>query len=586
MMDRENEGIFLLDMGACEPKSAVGEEFARGKWATVEYSIEQGRGRMLFSGPDSQAPPICLKLPVSGWYHIFIGTYRHPLFPDSCLLLKLASDPAYSRATTENFRPEKDLVSPEMLPGPADLCEAYWKSVALTEGEVILFHRPAAGSMADTIANITYVHLIPLSEEERKRAENERGRADTRRLIANFDGGQHHMWAYATTDEVRDEFQAVAGSDFGIALWGVGRSFATFYPSRIASEIDWAFGMPGVMRVGLQSVDRRRRHGFDPLAAAVECAHEAGVELYPQMRMSGEQWPPNHLQYGGPGEFQSQHPEFRCLTSEGYATRHLSQAFPEVRSKYVQLFREWVEEYGADGVCIVFCRSWPYALYEEPVLASFKELHGTDMRKLDFFDDRILDHRASFLTTLLRETRQMLDEVGAKLGRRLGTCYVVPATGYTPQDCPDLGPFTTPRSRAMDLETWVREGLVDHLVTHIESIGQPDGSDVGSILAPWVELAKDSATQVHADLYPRRQSADSMRIRALACYETGVDGLCFWDCQGRAQRLSGWAMHRLLGHREELDEMKEFADSLFRRTPLIELDGFQAQNEFCVPTDG
>ena len=38
-----------------------------------------------------------------------------------------------------------------------------------------------------------------------------------------------------------------------------------------------------------------------------------------------------------------------------------------------------------------------------------------------------------------------------------------------------------------------------------------------------------------------------MRVRAMACYAAGVDGLNFWDCQNRTTRLSGWAMHRLLG---------------------------------------
>jgi hypothetical protein len=77
-----------------------------------------------------------------------------------------------------------------------------------------------------------------------------------------------------------------------------------------------------------------------------------------------------------------------------------------------------------------------------------------------------------------------------------------------------------------------------------------------------------------------------MRTRAVACYDAGVDGLCFWDCQGRASRLSNWAMHRVLGHREELPHMKPFAESLFRLVPLLELDGYMVRDEQCRPTDG
>ena len=383
-----------------------------------------------------------------------------------------------------------------------------------------------------------------------------------------------------------DEFQALANSDFKMALWGCAGSFATRYPSRVGSEVTWSFGLPGDERTGMLGQDRYRRHGFDPLLAAVACAHEMGIEIYPQVRMMGEQLPPLHLGCDVAGDFQRQHPEFRCLTAKGYRTHHLSQAFPEVRAKYVELFREWVEDYGADGVNIIFCRSWPYVYYEEPVLRSFQEHHGEDMRKLGRFDERVLSHRAGFLTQLLREVRGMLDEVGRSQGRRLGSCYVVPGDPYTAKGCPDLGPFAAARSHAMDVETWVREGLVDHLVVHVEQGGKPDASDSAPGFRPWVELARGTGTQVYADLYPRRQSADSMRVLALACYEAGVDGLCFWDCQWRTTRLSGWSMHRLLGHRDELPGMKAFADSLFRVVPMTSLDGYMVQDADCLPTDG
>ena len=584
-MNRDDESIYLLDMAACEPRSAVSDAFEQGKWTAVPYSIGQGEGCMLFSGPDTHAPPVRLKLGMSGWHHIFVGTYTRTTADPYCLLLKLSDDPGYTRAVPEVFRPEKDLVSPEMVPGQADLCEAYWKSADLT-GREIVFHRPAAGEMAETVANIAYIRLLPASEEEQAWIQRNRTRTDTRRLLANYDSGQHHMWGYGTDREMVDEFQALAHSDFKMILWGCAGSTATFYPSKVGSEVTWSFGLPGATRRRLASLDRSHRHGFDALRSAVRCAHEVRIEIYPQVRMIGEQLPPHHLGYVGPGAFQTEHPEYRCLTREGYRTRHLSQAFPQVRAQYVALFREWVEEYDGDGVCIVFCRSWPYVLYEEPVVRSFREQYGLDMKMLDRFDERVLAHRASFLTQLLRETRAMLDEVGARRGKRLGTCYVVPADAYTAEGCPDLGPFTPTRSQGMDVVTWVKEGLVDHLVVHIEGVGSPDASDRPPVIRPYVDLAQGTDTQVYADLYPRRQSGDSMRARAIVCYEAGVDGLCFWDSHGRSSRLSGWAMHRLLGHKEELAEMKLFSEGLFRLVPLISIDGYRADHPECRPTDG
>ena len=152
-MDRDNESVYILDMARCTPAAAISSRFESGCWTAVDYSIAAGPGKMLFSGPDSAAPPLRLDPGVRGWYHVFVGTYRHHVFPDYCLLLKLASDGGYSRAVVEDFRRDKDLVSQDMILGPTDLAEAYWKSADLSD-EQIIFHRPGAGMCGQTTANI------------------------------------------------------------------------------------------------------------------------------------------------------------------------------------------------------------------------------------------------------------------------------------------------------------------------------------------------------------------------------------------------------------------------------------------------
>ena len=583
-MDRENESVYLLDMTACEPAHAISRKFEPGKWTAADYRIEPGDGSMLFSSPGSNAPPIRLNPEATGWFHIYVGTHAW-LTDQHCLLLKLSGDAGYTRMARPTFRPGKDLVPPEMVASDTDLTETFWKSADLT-GQDIIFHRPSVAMMGESIANISYIRLVPMSDAERNLYQSLRPRDDTRRLIANYDGGQHFMWGYATQQEMVDEFLSLAESDFKILLWGCARALAALYPSRVVSEEEWTPGLINT-RHALEGRDRRRRHGFDPLRSAVQAAHGIGMEIYPQVRMTGVRPPPSHLGYGGPGDFHFRHPEWLCRTVEGYDTLHLSHAFPEVRAKYVELFREWVDDYEADGVCIIFVRSFPYVFYEEPIILSFKEKYGLDMKALDRFDKRVLAHRAHYLTETLRETRRMLDEVGEKQGRRLGTCFVVPGDdSYKARGCPDLGPFTTPRSLGMDIETWVQEGLVDHLVVHLEGVGAPDASDRPPFIRPYVDLAKGTEAKVYADLYPRRQSPDSLRVRAMACYDAGVDGLGFWDCNARPMRLAEWAMHRVLGHKEDLPELKRFAEGLFRVVPLITLEGIMVQHEDCQSTDG
>jgi hypothetical protein len=587
-MDRETESIYLLDLTRCEPRSAISRAFEHGKWTAVDYEIAAGPGKMLFCGPDTSVPPLTFRLHARGWHAIYVGTFRgaRSQSDDLVLFLKLTGDPGYARSTFESFRPEKDIVPPEMVPGETDISEAYWKSADLT-GQDLILHRPEAGLHAESPTNICYIRLVPLSDAEAARAQRDRTRKETRLLIANHDSGQHTYWGYASRQDMQNEFEALRDSDFKMILWGCALGLGTFYPSRVGTEQVWTPGFRGYRAIANETRDRYRRAGFDPLRAAVDCAREIGVEIYPQVRTEGVQIPPNHLGYCGPGQLLFDHPEWRCVTREGHPARTLSHAFPEVRAKYVALLREWVEDYGADGVCIIFCRSWPYALFEEPVRRSFREKYGEDILKLHPYDDRVLAHQAGFLTQLLRETRAMLDEVGKRQGRRLGTCYVMP-TGYKLPDFPDLGPLTSCKCYGMDVETWVREGLVDHLAVHMEQVRPLDGSGAVPVLKAFKQFTDGSATKLYADLYPRRQSGDSMRIRAKTCYDAGVDGLCFWDTHGRISRLSGWAMHRMLGHRDELDtpEMERFAKSLFRCVPMRSLDGYALGGPWSLPSDG
>ncbi|MBT3343486.1 MAG: hypothetical protein HN712_28875 [Gemmatimonadetes bacterium] len=581
----DDGSTYLLDMGRAGPAEAISNRLETGCWLSVPYTVEAGEGQMLFATRQQAPPEIRLDLGVTGWHRIHIATFRHFQFAETLLLLKLASDPAFTRAAQEDFRRDKDLVAEEMIPGPMDLSEAYWKTVDLQPGEQLVLHRPMHGTMGNALANIAYVRLMPVAEDELEIFERESSpRPDTPRLMANYDGGQHLQWAYGSRAEVADEFQAFANGDFKMVLWGVARSFQTFYPSKVADPITSSPLLPGVFAAMWEAHERARTADFDPLAAAVACAHDVGLEIYPQLRMAGEKLPPIHLDAAGPGSFQTDHPEFRCLTAEGKPTRHLSHAFPEVRERYVRLFREWVEDYDADGVNILFNRSWPFALSEVPVVDSFREMYGEEMTDLDDTDVRVLRHRASFVTQTLRATRQMLDDVGRAKGRTLGLCCLVSSEVHG--GAPDAGPFSHPLYEGVDVEAWVREGLVDHLVVNIQRAGDAAGQDAAATLKPYIELARGTKTQVYADLYPRRQSGNSMRIRAKACYDAGVDGLCFWDCQKRSLRLSGWAMHRQLGHRDELGQMKPYAERLFRVVPLKCLDGFDALDPACQPTDG
>ena len=76
----------------------------------------------------------------------------------------------------------------------------------------------------------------------------------------------------------------------------------------------------------------------------------------------------------------------------------------------------------------------------------------------------------------------------------------MPVDNYGAKGCPDLGLFTGARSHGIDAETWVKEGLVDHLVVHMEVVGKPDASDKVPFIRNYVDMAKGTQTQVHVEL--------------------------------------------------------------------------------------
>jgi hypothetical protein len=161
-VDHADESVYLLDMSRCTPQEAITRVLSPTAWTAVDYTVAMGEGVMLFCPPGSEAPPIKLSLDVSGWHHMFVATYKNPMWPDYCLLVKLDSDNGYTRAVPETFRPEKDLADPDMKAGPNDLCEAYWKTANL-DHNTLIFDRSRHGSMADSVANIAYIRLVSLS---------------------------------------------------------------------------------------------------------------------------------------------------------------------------------------------------------------------------------------------------------------------------------------------------------------------------------------------------------------------------------------------------------------------------------------
>jgi len=602
---KDRPDIWLTDLTRCRPADAISRDNRDGRpgtWMAVDYEIEAAKGFMLFAKPGSKAPPLTLPLNARGWHQIRLGIYYGAgggRLDDRVLLAKLSRDAAFSRFAREDFGdPLRDGHYPEKEIDFTQIAEVFWKAADLT-GEDLIFAHPSKGTMSELETNLAYVRLVPMDKAALADWQGELPTAETKILIGNYDGGSFFQWGINQREDFLAEFQAMRDSDFGIVLYAMAYGPNTFYPSKVGE-----FMRPSGLHGHGQVLHECVANGLNPLAEAMKAAHACGVKIFPQLRIMGPQLPPHHLRADFGGKLMADHPEWLCRHPNDEPIRHLSLAFKEVRHFLVQLLREWVEDYRADGVNVLFSRSFPFVYYEQPVCDRFREKYGEDMRKLPPSDLRVQRVKASFVTQFLREVRAMLDEVGKAQERTLENCYLVPVNN-TPAVYYEFGRdseenyFVKPQTsavnksslaeclfNALDVAAWIREGLVDHLSLHLHVYGGHDGSKMQPRIREITEFAAGTQTKVYADIYPRVMPPKHFRKIAMSYYAAGADGLAFWDTHGRHSRASGWAFIKRLGHRNDLPSWEGKGDDYFRRVPLRKLDGFTVGRIFFRPRDG
>jgi len=162
-----------------------------------------------------------------------------------------------------------------------------------------------------------------------------------------------------------------------------------------------------------------------------------------------------------------------------------------------------------------------------------------------------------------------LDEVGDAQGRRIATAYHV------------MNYLDANEWLGLDIETWVKEGLVDILIpAGCHAVGAP--AALGGT-ERFADIVKDTECQLYPDSLPRIYPAPSFVPAAMAEYGAGADGLTFWDADGRMLRCSEWAVQRELGHRD-LPAGK--GSNYFRQIPLTRLHNFQMDRRNWPMTGG
>lgn len=523
-MTTENS-IYLTDMSLCEPQDALSRETRSGCWRLVDYVAEGVSGTLLYALGDADAPEIALPLGVEGWHEIHIGLWS--VGNDTCWLqVKLSDDPCFVALTREK-------------PDRYTLEECHWRTADLT-GQRLIMAQQGRGAF------VAYIRLVPLSAEAVAALQEDRARLDTRRLVAHADV------AYLTRG-IRESIEPYRHTDFRSIYWEAVYGTRCVYPTRVGE-----YGHDPYTRPVLDY----EAQGLDPLRMAVDHAHDVGLAIYPSIRVEMFGFPPPRDEETVTDFFRD-HPEWRCIDRDGTPIDRMSYAYPQVREYILDILEE-MAGYDVDGIGLLYHRGPPYLLYEEPLIEGFQAEFGLDPRELDEWDARWLAFRARTLTTLMKDLRARLDDVGARRGKRAHSALrigaVVPAE---PAEC---------RFYGLDVETWVREGLVDELIPFPDGHGErqiffdnlrmwcadpprhpiPLGYWAKVVAAHPAPASCASDCDLLPALMPRSMPSREYRRRAIEIYDAGAQGIFFWDCYNRNILTQQWATLRRLGHIEEL----------------------------------
>ncbi len=307
-------------------------------------------------------------------------------------------------------------------------------------------------------------------------AEAPKPRHGEKIIVINDDGfSAFYGGRYKTAADLRQQMLSFRETQVAVFEWCISAGSRVNYPSKVSELIGDGvtdFGRRGD-QLAAETLHRLAAEGVDTLKVVTDACHEAGMACYASLRMNGDYLSKptdDSLSRQLNSNFWREHPEFRVRGMKGEDKTKLSYAFPEVRAFKLALLRE-AAEHDIDGINLDFLRHPPFFGFDEPLKEAFRDQYQIEPATVPLEDPRWEPLRAEIMTSFLREVRQLLDKAGKHKGRHLGLSARID--------------WKDGKSLGCDVETWLRERLLDYLVVAEHSLG---GYEID--LTPFVRMAK------------------------------------------------------------------------------------------------
>ena len=321
-----------------------------------------------------------------------------------------------------------------------------------------------------------------------------------------------------TVKEYRDIVGWIVTAQPGVLAQNVGLPDPVSYRSEVATSYDKYVGGHIAEAVGAL-----RKAGTDQLALSIEVCREQGVLIVASYRMNSEDYGKRQLDLS---DFGRAHKDWAIA-----GRNCLDPAVPEVYGHRTAIFREVAENYDIDGIEFDFKRSH------------------------HMISDPLKNH--TILTQMVRDTRKMLDEVARRKGRKkliLGVrVEPILAGELDHEEFPGVRSGApgnrSCRNSGLDVETWIKEGLVDYvcptffwpkwpgLPRTAEFADLTRGTNVGVYPTIWPLPAwlphhaeQGPARPIGADDRERRlRYRRELGELALQCFADGADGISAYN---------------------------------------------------------
>ena len=245
-----------------------------------------------------------------------------------------------------------------------------------------------------------------------------------------------------------------------------------------------------------QNCEAMIKSGYDPLMVVCEHAHKQGLNFLPHLLLNMSHVDHDRVTSCRVADFTTEHPKWQVGEEPDYTEaefdqpNRLSYTVPEVRENRLAVIRELLGDYPTDGIEINFHDYTPFIARRE-----------------------VAEHTDT-VTDWVRQISQACDEAARTQGRQKRLVARISAT------------LEGSRLIGHDVETWVKEGLVDTIVA------MPVGGDFSSETARLreiVTLTEDTGIPVIAglDSVGQEQTTEVHRAAAVNAYHAGVQGILY-----------------------------------------------------------